>query len=194
MKAASTAISPTLMAIIWLPWPTVSTMPSNVTVFSAACFRPSKVLPRESSLRPVRETRRAGLTSSIWTPFLPLAGKRKSALGLEPVCLGKRAQQHLAVTDRDRTRVEQCLRAARCRRACSGSSPRGATKSSTVRLPAFSVRLVAQNELVRPGHRVAGLVLTRAIAAPGSSRAARRWRRGCSLSCGLDSETGPSSA
>ena len=101
MKAASTAISPTLMPIIWLPWPTVRATPSNVTDFSAACFRPSNVLARESSLRPVRETRRARLHVVDLDALLALGREAEVRLGLEPVGLSKRAQQHLAVTDLD---------------------------------------------------------------------------------------------
>src|SRR5215831_18342592 len=83
-NAACTGTSPTLRPTTWLPWPTVRTTPSKVTDLSPACLRPSKVLVRESSLRPVRDTRRPGLTSSIWTPFLPLAGKRNSTLASRP--------------------------------------------------------------------------------------------------------------
>src|SRR5262245_23775127 len=83
-NVAFTGTSPTLRPTTWLPWPTMRTTPSKVTALSPACLRPSKVLVRESSLRPVRDTRRPGFTSSIWIPFLPLAGKRNSTLVSRP--------------------------------------------------------------------------------------------------------------
>ena len=83
-KAASTCTSPTMMEATRAPWPTVRVTFSKPTALSRACWSPSKVEARESSLYPERETRRAGRVSSTWTPFLPLAGKRNSSFASRP--------------------------------------------------------------------------------------------------------------
>ena len=193
MKAASTAISPTLMPIIWLPWPTVSDDAFEGGGLLGGLLQPLEGLAARVELAAGARDEAAGLHIVDLDALLALGREAELGLGLEPVGLGKGAQQHLAVADRDRPLVERAFARFAAVERVADRAP-GRDEELDAALAALLGQLVAQDELVGPGHRIAGLVLAGGIARPGSSPAARPWCRVWSLSCGLASETGASSA
>ena len=168
-------------------------MPSKVADFSAACFSPSKVLAARVELAAGARDKAAGLDVVDLHALLALGREAELGLGFEPVGLGEGAQQHLAVADGDRALVDRAFARFAAVEGVADRAP-GRDEELDAALAVLLGELVPQDELVGPGDRIAGLVLAGRVARPGSSPAAPWWCRIWSLSCGLDSETGASSA
>ena len=125
MNAASTAISPMLTWIIWLPWPTVRTTLSKVDGLFSGLLQGLEGFGAGIELAAGAGDKAAGFHGVDLDALLALGREAELGLGLETVGFGKGAQDHLAVADFDRPFVEQSLRGARCRQACSGFCPWG---------------------------------------------------------------------
>ena len=123
MKAASTAISPTLTCDHLVALADGEHDALERGGLLGGLLQPLEGLAARVELAAGARDETAGLHVVDLDALLALGREAELGLGLEPVGLGEGAQQHLAVTDRDRACRRACLRAARCRRACSGSCP-----------------------------------------------------------------------
>ena len=91
-----------------------------------------------------------------------LGREAELVLGLEPVRLGEGPQEDLAVADGDGALVGRAVPGLAAIERIADRSP-GGDEELDAAFAAVLRELVAQDELVGPGHRIAGLVLARRI-------------------------------
>jgi len=101
----------------------------------------------------------AGLHVVDLDALLTLGRITKLSLGLKAVRLGKDAQNHLTVADRHWPFMQNTLARLATVQCVADRSP-GRDKELDAALAALLGKLVAQDKLVGPGHRIARLVLT----------------------------------